>query len=86
MVQGYLEVVPGEVNVPENCQIQELVWCGQGVIFMENLTVGQVIEIYNTLGQRLASFKAPSSAMQVPMKPGIYIVRFQNYSRKVVVY
>ena len=86
MVQGYLEVVPGEVNVPENCQIQELVWCGQGVIFMEKLTVGQVIEIYNTLGQRLASFKAPSSAMQVPMKPGIYIVRFQNHSRKVVVY
>lgn len=86
MVQGYLEVVPGEVNVPENCQIQELVWCGQGVIFMEKLTVGQVIEIYNTLGQRLASFKAPSSAMQVPMKPGIYIVRFQNHSQKVVVY
>lgn len=86
IVQGYLEVMPGEVNTPDNCQIHQRVCSREGAIFMENLAIGQVIEIYNTLGQQLASFKAPSSAMQVPMKPGTYIVRFQNHSRKVVVY
>lgn len=85
MVQGYLEVMPGEVEIPDNCQIHECIWGREGAIFMENLTIGQVIEIYNTLGQRLIRFEAHSSAMQVPMKSGIYIVRLQNHSQKVVV-
>lgn len=86
MVTGYLEVLPGSVDIP-NVQLEtERVWGSLGSINIENVSYGQIVKIYNMLGQELYNFKVHSSEVELSTPPGIYIVKFQNYSKKIVVY
>jgi hypothetical protein len=86
MVTEYLEVLPGSVGIP-NVQLEtERAWGALGSIHIENVSYGQSVKIYNITGQEIYRTKAHSSKIKLETSPGIYIVRFQNHSQKVVVY
>ena len=85
-VMGYLEVLPGTVNIIDNQLHTERIWGTTGIIHIENMSCGQIVKIYNISGQELYSFKVNSSEVKLSAPPGIYIVKFQNCSQKIVVY
>lgn len=86
MVTGYLEVLSGTMDIPDVQLETERAWGAEGSIHIENVSYGQSIIIYNIMGQEIYRTRANSSEIKLETSPGIYIVRFQNHSQKVVVY
>jgi cyanophycinase len=70
------------VNNPGKSDV--LIYAAQGNIVVKNATVGEQIEIYNTLSQRIYQGFVQGETL-IPSKPGVAIVKVGNRVQKVVV-
>lgn len=85
IVRNYLEVRPGTVGVPTHTKTGWRVWGMEGGIRIDNILENSSVEVINMQGQVV--FKAATSDTDtfVPMRSGVYVVRVNKSSSKVVV-
>lgn len=85
IVRNYLEVRPGTVGVPTHTKTGWRAWGMEGGIRIDNILENSSVEVINTQGQVV--FKAATSDTDtfVPMRSGVYVVRVNKSSSKVVV-
>ncbi len=83
--QNYLEIRAGTVDVPSHTVSDWQAWGANGGIRMEQLPDSQTVEVLNLLGQTVRQFKTSATNVFVPLKAGVYLVRVNNQTVKVVV-
>lgn len=85
VVMDHLEILAGTVDVPSHTVSDWQVWGANGGIRMEQLPDSQTVEVLNLLGQTVRQFKTSATNVFVPLKAGVYLVRVNNQTVKVVV-
>lgn len=84
-VRDYLEIRYGEVGVKDCDRVPFHAWDGQGGIRIDNIRENSSVEVLNSLGQVVYKTAVSGTGTFVPMQRGIYVVRVNNSSAKVVV-
>lgn len=85
-VRDYLEIRPGTVGIPINRSVDCQVWGVAGGVRIDKLSKGQAIKVLNISGQTILDIPVLDSTTFLPLKPGIYIVQIDNYTKKIIVY
>ena len=79
-------------DVPDNSEsIDELkkenitVFSRDGAIILGGELYGKTVEIYTTIGQKIYSAKINTTELNIPIKQGIYIVKVDRSTTKLLV-
>ncbi len=79
-------------DVPDNsASINELekenitVFSRDGAIILGGEMYGKTVEIYTSIGQKIYSAKVNTSELNIPIKQGIYIVKVDRFTTKLLV-
>lgn len=85
IVRNYLEVRPGTVGVPTHTKTGWRAWGMEGGIRIDNIQEDSSVEVINMQGQVV--FKAATSDTDtfLPMRSGVYVVRVNKSTTKVIV-
>ena len=85
MVYNYLEIRAGTVGIPTHANIDWHAWGVDGGIRVEGLPDNQAIEVVNILGQTVRNATSSATDTFIPLKTGLYLVRINGKTAKIVV-
>lgn len=80
-----LQILSGHVGVPTIEENTWRVWGNASGIHVEDAEVGLCLDVFNILGQNMQHSVVQEGNFEIPLRPGVYIVKIGNHSQKVVV-